>query len=135
MESYDQLLNEVYKKIKPLQQSERFEIIGVEGHGEGNKTIVTNLSQIAAHMRRNQDHILKYLLKGLATSGSIKNNRLILQRKIPSHKINEKLAQYVKEFVLCKECKKPDTEIIKEKGFTFVHCLACGAKHAVSVKI
>ena len=42
---------------------------------------------------------------------------------------------YTKEFVVCKECLKPDTEIIKDKAFTFVHCLACGAKHAVRSKI
>ena len=79
--------------------------------------------------------MLKFLLKELATSGKIQGNRVVLQRKIPSKKINEKIADYAKEFVICKECKKPDTEIIKDKTFTFVHCLACGAKHSVRAKI
>ena len=79
--------------------------------------------------------MLKFLLRELATSGTMKNNILVLQRKISSQKINEKIIEYVEEFVLCKECNKPDTEIIKEKGFAFKHCLACGAKHSVRAKL
>ncbi len=64
----------------------------------------------------------------------MKNNILVLQRKINSQKINEKIGDYVKEFVQCKECQKPDTELIKDKGFAFMHCLACGAKHPIRSK-
>ncbi|MFW6225798.1 MAG: translation initiation factor IF-2 subunit beta, partial [bacterium] len=39
--------------------------------------------------------------------------------------------KYAEEFVLCPECGKPDTELIKEEGITKLHCLACGAKHPV----
>ena len=133
---YNELLEEAYSKIKPIEHNgERFEIPKIEGHQEGNKTILTNLQQLISYIRRDQDHLLKFLLKELATSGAIKNNRVILQRKISSQKINEKIEEYVKEFVICKECKKPDTELIKDKGFMFIHCLACGAKHSVRAKI
>ncbi len=136
MEQYEKLLESAYKEIKPItRKSERFEIPKIQGHLEGTKTILTNLQQIASHLRRKQEHLLKFLLKELATSGAIKKSRVILQRKISSKKINEKIEQYVKEFIICKECKKPDTELIKDKGFTFVHCLACGAKHSVRAKI
>jgi len=132
MEFYEKLIDSAYKKIKPIEKSERFEIIKVQGHLEGSKTILINLQQIASHLRRDLNHLLKFLLKELATSGAIKKNRVILQRKISSQKINEKIEKYVKEFVLCKECKKPDSELIREKGITFLHCLACGAKFPVT---
>lgn len=133
---YEQLLDEAYGKIKPIEHSgERFETPKIEGHLEGNKTVLTNISQIMSILRRDSDHFVKYLLKELATAGSIKNNILILQRKISSEKINEKIQEYVNEFVLCKECGKPDTELLKDKGFLFIHCLACGAKHSVRSKI
>ena len=135
MENYNKLLDEAYKDIKPITHSERFEIPKIQGHLEGTKTILTNLQQISTYLRRDINHLLKFLLKELATSGAIKQSRVILQRKISSAKINEKIEAYVKEFVTCKECKKPDTELIKDKGFTFVHCLACGAKHSVRAKI
>ena len=136
MESYEKLLDEAYKELKPIEKGkERFEIPKIEGHLEGTKTILTNLLQIASYLRRNQDHLLKFLLKECATSGSIKNGRVIFQRNISSQKINEKIEDYAKEFVVCKQCGKPDTELIKEKGFLFMHCLACGAKHSVMSRI
>jgi len=136
MEDYSTLLDDAYKELKPIEKSkERFEIPKIEGHLEGTKTILTNLQQIASYLRRDRDSLLKFLLKGLATSGSFKQNRVVLMTKIPSQKINEKIQEYANEFVICKECGKPDTELLKEKGFSFVHCLACGAKHSVRVRI
>ncbi len=136
METYEQLLGEAYEKIKPLENNgERFETPKIEGHLEGTKTLLTNIPQIASYLRREPDHFLKFLLKELATSGTFKNSVAVLQRKITSQRINEKIEDYVKEFVLCRECNKPDTELIKDKGFLFMHCLACGAKHPVRTKL
>ncbi|MDP3027476.1 MAG: translation initiation factor IF-2 subunit beta [Nanoarchaeota archaeon] len=136
METYEQMLEEAYKKIKPVETKiERFEIPKIEGHIEGTKTILTNVQQIADYVRRNINHFLKYLLREFATSGKIEGNRVILQTKIPSMKINDKIKQYVEEFVICRECGKPDTQLIKQDKFMFVQCLACGAKHSVRAKI
>ena len=136
MESYESLLNEAYEKVKQVKDSgERFEIPKIEGHIEGKKTILTNFMQIISHLRRPPEHFLKFLLKELATQGQLEGDRLILNNKIPSVKINQKIEEYTNEFVLCKECKKPDTEIIKEDRLSFLHCLACGAKHSIRNKI
>ncbi|MFH1500580.1 MAG: translation initiation factor IF-2 subunit beta [archaeon] len=137
MNNYENLLEEAYKRVKPItsESSERFEIPKVSGHVEGNKTIITNFSQICSYLRRKPEHLLKYLLRELATSGIIDSERLILQRKMSSARINEKIQDYVKEFVICKECQKPDTELQKEDRLMFIHCLACGAKHSVRSKI
>jgi len=133
MTDYEKLLEEAHKKIKKVESNgNRFEI---EGHFEGKKTILTNFLQIASHIRRKPEQFQKFILRELATSGHLEGDRLILNNKIPSAKINTKIEDYTKEFVLCKECKKPDTEIIKEDRLTFVHCLACGAKHSVRSKI
>ena len=136
MESYEQLLNEAYEKVKQVKESgERFEIPKIEGRIEGKKTILTNFMQISSHLRRPVEHFQKFLLKELATPGQLAGDRLILNNKIPSLKINQKIEEYANEFVLCKECKKPDTEIIREDRLSFLHCLACGAKHSIRNKI
>ncbi len=133
---YGKLLDRAYEEIKPVEtRIERFEIPKIEGHFQGRTTILTNIHQIAGYLRRDVNHILKYLLRELATSGKIEGNRAILQTKIPSGKINDKIKQYVQEFVFCRECGKPDTELVKDGSFMFVHCLACGAKHSVRAKI
>lgn len=136
MESYEQMLEEAYKKIKkPESTGERFEIPKIEGHIEGKKTILTNFFQIAAYLRRDPEHFQKFLLRELATQGQKEGERMILNNKIPSIKINQKIEEYTKEFVLCKQCGKPDTEIMKEDRVAFLHCLACGAKHSIRSKI
>lgn len=138
MESYEKLIEEAYGKIKQSTKSgERFEIPKIEGHFQGKKTVLTNFFQIASHLRRNPLHFQKFLLKELAASGQKENDILVLNIKVPSSKINQKVKEYVDEFVLCRECKKPDTELVREpqSRVTFIHCLACGAKHPVRSKI
>jgi translation initiation factor 2 subunit 2 len=132
METYENLLEQAYKKVKVVKTGgERFEIPKVEGQVSGKNTIITNITQIAAYLRRPIDLFVKFLLKELAVSGKMEGDRLILNTKLNSQKVNEKIQRYAKEFVICPECKKPDTEIKAEKGIKFKHCLACGAKSPV----
>ena len=136
MTNYEELLEQAYEKVKQVDSSSgRFEIPKVEGRFEGRKTILTNFSQIASHLRRKPEHLQKFLLKELAASGQQEDDRLVLNMKVSGAKIIQKIEQYVKEFVLCKECGKPDTELTKEDRLTFIRCLACGAKHSVRSKI
>ncbi len=137
MDNYEKLLNEAYGKVKSIAGAtgERFEIPKIEGHFEGKRTILSNFFQIASHIRREPEHFLKFMLKELAAAGTRDGDRLILNIKVPSAKINQKIEEYVNEFVLCKECKKPDTELVKQGRLTFIHCLACGAKHPVHSKL
>ena len=136
MEPYESLLNKAYAKVKVVSSSgERFEIPKVSGQVQGKNTIITNITAIANYLRRPLDHLAKFLQKELAASGKIENDRLILNTKLNSEKVNEKISFYAKEFVICLECGKPDTEIITEKGIKFRHCLACGAKSPIRRKI
>ena len=137
MESYEEMLEEAMQKIKPIESKvfERFEIPKVQSVIEGKKTIFNNFRQICSYIRRNPEHLLKYILRELATPGVLKGDRLIMQKRATSEMIDNKIKAYVDEFVICRECKKPDTELLKQDSFLFVHCLACGAKHSVRSRI
>ena len=126
------LLTKAYEKIKVVGGSgERFEIPKIAGMVAGKSTIITNIGVIAGYLRRPVEHIGKFLQKELAVPGKIENDRLILNAKLNSMKVSEKITKYAKEFVLCGECEKPDTEVLAEKGIKFKHCLACGAKSPI----
>jgi len=136
MESYEELLERAYKDVKVIEGTgKRFEIPKIEGMFVGKRTTLTNFFQIVSKLRRDKEHFLKFLTKELAAKATIDGDRVILNMKVQSKKINPKIEQYVEEFVLCRECKKPDTELIKEGKFTIIHCLACGAKHPIRSKI
>ena len=128
---YEELLNEAYETIEPVKECNRFEILKVKGHHEGTRTVITNFLQIVACLRRDENHVAKFLSKELASSCEIKGDRVILSRKLPSKEINEKIERYVNQFVLCPKCKKPDTELEEDKGKAFLRCLACGEKYEV----
>lgn len=128
---YEDLLEEAYENVEPVEECKRFEVLKVKGHHEGTKTVITNFAQIVTCLRRDADHVMKFLTKELASSGELRGDRLILSRKLPSREINEKIEKYVNLFVLCKKCKKPDTELDEDKGKAFLRCLACGEKYEV----
>ena len=133
---YEKLLDIARKNIpESISTSSRFEMPQAVGHIEGNKTIINNFLQICDAFRREPAHLLKYLQRELAAPAEIDKSRLILGRKISSNIINQKIQQYANEFVLCYECKKPDTTIKKEDRVLILKCTACGAKHPVKSKI
>ncbi|MFA5020004.1 MAG: translation initiation factor IF-2 subunit beta [Candidatus Pacearchaeota archaeon] len=134
MESYEQLLEEAYGKINPageIRKFERWEVPAAKSEIIGGKTVISNFFQICSYIRRDCNHVAKFLSKELATQCKFENDRLILNRKIQNSQINEKITFYIHKNVICAECKKPDTELIKQGGFIFMHCLACGAKHSL----
>ncbi len=133
---YEELLKKAKESLPEVQtSSERFEIPTVSGHIQGNKTVINNFGNIVKILGREQGQLLKYLQRELATPAVMDGPRLVLGRKINSDFINQKIVQFAKDFVICKECGKPDTKIIKEDRFLFLKCMACGAKHPLKSKI
>ncbi len=134
--SYENLLRRAQELLpQKSTAAERLEVPKVLGHIQGNKTVVSNFHNIADIIRRPVDHFLKYILKELATSGEMSKTALILGTKVPASRINEKIQQYLRDFVICPECKRPDTKLEKDDNVTFLKCSACGARHAVKVRI
>jgi len=133
---YDKLLTRAREKMpESVLVKERFELPKVVGRLEGSKTVISNFQQILVALRRPAEHVVKYLLKELATPGQLRGNLLVFGAKIPASRINDKIRQYADEFVLCQKCGKPDTDIKKEGGFHVLVCSACGERRPVKSKI
>ena len=137
VDDYKNMLSQVRKNLPEVVfLKERFEIPRVLGHIQGNRTVISNFLQIASSLRRDSNHMLKYVLKELATPGEVKKSgALIMGTKVPASRINDKVRQYANEFVLCSECGKPDTQIVREDGVNYMKCTACGAKNVIKGKI
>ena len=132
MKSYQELLKKAEQELpEQIKGGERFTLEKVKGHLEGNKTILVNLKKIAKDLARDENHLLKYLLRELATPGKFVGERAIFGTKIAASAINKKIKKYASEFVFCSECNKPDTELTEEKSIIYLKCLACGAKKPV----
>ena len=68
MQSYEEMLEKALEKVpKKTDTGERFAIPKSQVQPDGAKTIIVNFSELAAVLRRDEAHLLKYLLKELAT--------------------------------------------------------------------
>ncbi len=113
------------------RSDDRFKLPELEIFYEGNTTVIKNIDKISDALNRDQDHILKILLGGLGTAGEIKGGRIIFQGKIPSKSIQDKMRDYIDTFVMCSECNRPDTHLVKQGRTIIVRCDACGAFRSV----
>lgn len=133
---YDSLLSRARKRMpEAVVERERFEMPKVLGRLEGNKTVITNFLKIADTLRRDPEHLLKFVLRELATPGVIRGGMLLVGTKTGASRINEKIKQYALEFVLCPECGKPDTVIVNDGELAYLRCQACGNKKPVKARI
>lgn len=118
-----------------IQESSRFEVPKIKGSLQGNKTVLSNLIQIAQHIGRKPEHLIKYLSRELGMPAEIKGNFVIFTGKGSSSRINEKIEEYTEKLVICKECGKPDTELKKQHTIYVMKCQACGARYSVTSKV
>ncbi len=132
MQEYKKLLEAGMKKIMKTGSTGRFEVPGARVMISGSRTIFNNFYEIANTLRRNPQHLLKFLLKELATSVDMREKNVIFVGNFSQAHIDRKIELYVKSYVLCPECGKPDTKLVKEDRNTFLVCEACGARHIVA---
>jgi translation initiation factor 2 subunit 2 len=133
MASYEELLVKAYHSIPQKALShERFEIPRAESFIQGNKTIVRGIGELIRTMRREKKHFLKWLTKETALPITESNNQLLINGKIGAIQLNKLIEIYFNQFVLCPECKKPDTKVIIQEGVHMLKCEACGAVKPVA---
>ncbi|RDD40730.1 Eukaryotic translation initiation factor 5 [Trichoplax sp. H2] len=105
-------------------------IAKVEGKGNGIKTVIVNMTEIAKSLQRPPSYPTKYFgcELGAQTQLDSKNDRYIVNGSHDGSKLQEILDGFIKKFVLCPECENPETDLSvdsrKEKIKT--SCLACG---------
>lgn len=97
------------------------------------KTVFANFIEMCKQLRRNNDHVLAFLLAELGTTGSIDGqDRLIVKGRFLPKAFEGILRRYVNEYVLCASCKSPDTELSRNDRLYRMSCNQCGAHRTVS---
>ena len=127
-ELYDRARGQLPDKV--FEQS-RLEIPKIDSLVEGNKTFLVNVKDVLAVMNREVNHFLKFMAGELATSVTMEGVRAVFAGKHARTTLQSLLERYVKEYVICGECGKPDTVLITETRILRKRCDACGASIAV----
>jgi translation initiation factor 2 subunit 2 len=132
MEDYEALLDRAIQNLPDIETTDaRFVIPNPKIFIEGKTTVLDNFGQIAGVLNREPDHLMKYLTRELGTAGKIEGMRAIFQGKFPSSVIKSNINAYADEYVICSECNRPDTQLVKMDRVLMMRCAACGAHRPV----
>ncbi|MBI2583688.1 MAG: translation initiation factor IF-2 subunit beta [Candidatus Aenigmarchaeota archaeon] len=134
MQSYEELLKRALDRLPKTEEKGRWELPEPAVQIAGKRTTVKNFADLCKYMRRDQNSVAKYLYRELAVPGSVDKGQLFLQGKFSADAIRKRMGYYVKEFVLCAECGKPDTDIVKVGRIHMLKCQACGVMRSVEGK-
>ena len=133
MNDYLSNLDRALKRLPEVKSSgERFVVPEPKLLTEGKTTVLENFALIVDKLNREPSHIFKFLLRELGTAGKIDGSRAIFQRRLSSGMISELINAYVKEYVTCSECGRPDTHLINSDRVLTLRCDACGAHRPVT---
>lgn len=117
-------------KMPPIQAK-------VEGRGNGIKTAIPNLSEVARSLGRPPAYVVKYFGYELGAQTSFKEeeDRYLVNGAHGQGELQDSLDGFITKFVLCGACKNPETQIqIKGKGNLQKDCKACGRISDVDIR-
>ena len=117
-----------------IENHERFELPELDIIQEGKITVFRNFIDVTDKLRRDPQHLLQYLLKELGTPGTIENRRVVFKAKINPASIDDRIRHYTDTYVICSECGRPDTKMVKEDRTLILECEACGARRSINVR-
>ncbi|CAI2353495.1 unnamed protein product [Caenorhabditis sp. 36 PRJEB53466] len=108
----------------------------VEGKGNGIKTVISNMSEIAKALERPPMYPTKYFgcELGAQTNFDAKNERYIVNGEHDANKLQDILDGFIKKFVLCKSCENPETQLFVRKTGIKSKCKACGGSFDIDNK-
>ncbi len=131
-EEYQKLLDRAFSRLPKLSAEKADFVIPVaEVMAEGTKTIIRNITLIADTARRNAADIARYIGKEFSVPVNIEEQRLIINGRFPADEIDRRIKKYFEIYVVCKECKKPDTHLEQAEKGMYLVCEACGARYWV----
>ncbi|KAE8539812.1 hypothetical protein D1P53_003749 [Cryptococcus gattii VGV] len=121
-----------YRYKMPLLQ------IKIEGRGNGIKTVVPNMEDIARALNRPPTYPTKFFGFELGAQTSMANDRYIVNGAHTADRLRELLDVFIEKFVLCPSCKNPETEIVitGRSGHEDMHrdCKACGRQNPIDMR-
>jgi translation initiation factor 2 subunit 2 len=135
MEAYEVLLERARSRLPPVRAgTERFQVPEPDVMTDGKNTVIRNLQEITAVLRREPAHLIGFLAKEFGCPGVLDLPRGVLKSRLTKDQIATRIRDYTSNYVICTECKRPDTHLQKEGRFTLLVCEACGAQRPITVR-
>ncbi|CAM9803122.1 unnamed protein product [Ectocarpus sp. 8 AP-2014] len=111
-------------------------VIGkVEGRGNGIKTVIFNVMDLSLALKRDPGEVCKFFGTelGAQTRYNEEDERAIVNGAHTNATLQQLVHKYVELFVLCPNCRLPESKYKIKNGAIFHKCYACGAKEMVDM--
>jgi len=132
MEDYMKGLDRAMSRLPDSRGTEdRFVIPPPKIFYEGKTTVLENFASIADALNRDPDHLMKFILQEMGTAGKIEGQHAVFQGRFTEQSLERHIDSYVQEYVICSECHRPDTQLIRSDRVLMLKCEACGAHRPV----
>ena len=107
----------------------------VEGSGNGIKTAIPNITDVGTSLYRSPAEVNKFFgcELGAQTTYSADTDRAIVNGQHTDAVLQELVHRYIEKFVLCPNCRLPETDYKIKSGTVWHKCKACGAKEMVDM--
>lgn len=107
----------------------------VEGRGNGIKTAIPNITQVALSLHREPGEVCKFFGTelGAQTIWSPETERAIVNGAHTTADLQTNLFKYIEKFVLCPGCKLPETIYKVKSDCIYSTCAACGTKEMLDM--
>lgn len=108
----------------------------VEGKGNGIKTVVVNMADVAKSLNRPPTYPTKFFgcELGAQTQWDQKNERYIVNGEHDQGKLQDILDGFIRKFVLCPACDNPETSLVVKRNQIHQSCKACGHANMIPLK-
>ena len=102
----------------------------IEGSGNGIKTVLPNISDVALSLHRQPGEVNKFFGTELGAQSrySADTDRAIVNGAHTDATLQELMHRYIEKFVLCPNCRLPESEYKIKNDIIWHRCAACGAK-------
>lgn len=107
----------------------------IEGRGNGIKTVIPNISDVGLSLHRSPAEVAKFFgcELGAQTTYSAETDRAVVNGAHTDVQLQALMHRYIEGYVLCPNCRLPETDYKIKSDLIWHRCAACGAKEMLDM--
>ncbi len=127
--SYDDLLYRLHVLKTADDTYKKANLPALKVIRKNRLSIFSNFGAYCDRLCRSKEHVSNYFKTETGSNISINSqDQLLIQGVLTESKCESIMKNYIRQFVMCKQCKGIASSIIKGNGLTYIQCHQCSAK-------
>lgn len=129
----DFLVDRLYAELdKNRESTSKLILVRPDVLSMNRKTFIKNYREICRRLKREELEVQRFFEEELMKKTSIDSKGcLVVCGMFKAKGIQHILTNYIKQYILCKECNGTDTQLSKENRIVYMICKTCLSKKAL----